>query len=351
MSKNCVFMALLAVLVLFCSCERENQNSSDGKEGTLRINLNRSSEIDNVDATRSDDVFLPLIDDFSLKVLRGEDLKGTWDKFSEYQDALIFPIGNYTAEASYGNLEEEGYEKPYFYGSADFVIQDQKTTDVTITCTLQNSLVGINYSESFKNYFEAYSVKVTSSLGNEIIFNPAEVRNAYFKPGTLDITATVSKQGSTQVITIPVKQFEAAPKQLYLCKLDVDANAATLTVTFSENVTSVPIVIDISDSSLNSVAPYFTTEGFASGDELTFMEGNSPEGSVYAYLTAGAGISSCVLTTSSKALLAQGWPAEVDLANPPAEEAEAMKNLGLVVKGFDAKIGRASCRERVSSPV
>ena len=189
-------------MVLFCSCERENQNSS-GKEGTLRIYLNPSSEIDNVVATRSDDVTLPSVDDFSLKIYRGNDLKGVWDKFNEYQNTLIFPIGNYTAEAYYGDIEIEGWESPYFYGSKDFTIKDQETTEETITCTLQNTQVGILYSESFKNFFESYSVKVTSSLGNVVSFNPAEKRTAYFRPGTLDVTASVSKQGSTSVINIP----------------------------------------------------------------------------------------------------------------------------------------------------
>ena len=96
------------------------------------------------------------------------------------------------------------------------------------------------------------------------------------------------------------------------------------------------IVIDISDSALSASAPYFVTEGFTSGQEMEFMEGVTSTDKIYAYLSAEAGVKSYTMTTTSKALLDQGWPAEVDLTSPTAAQTEAMAKLGLSVKGLDA---------------
>ena len=145
---------MIAAVFLFVACERDNQNSSS-KEGILRIQLNPTSEMDNIVATRIDGSNLPSVDDFSLKIFKGDDLKSAWDKFSDYEKTLIFPIGNYSATASYGNLDTEGWDAPCFSGTEDFTIYDEQTTDVTITCKIQNAQVGIKYTDSFKKYFES----------------------------------------------------------------------------------------------------------------------------------------------------------------------------------------------------
>ena len=72
MSKNCVFMALITAVVLFCSCERENQNSS-GKEGILKVQLDSNSDILNLPTCSVKDN-ITSVNGFKLKIYQDENL-------------------------------------------------------------------------------------------------------------------------------------------------------------------------------------------------------------------------------------------------------------------------------------
>ena len=335
MNKIRVFMAFIVAAFLVCSCDRDalNMGSSD-KEGTLSLQLEANSEVRNL-GTRTDEAAEFPVGDFSLSIFRGDDLIRTWAKFSDFQEGTVFPYGSYTTEASYGSLNDEGWDKPFISGSQAFSIASQGVTNGTISCTLQNAKVAGGYTDAFKDYFQEYSTNVITSLGGTINFVSDETRAAYVKPGTINFNVIAKRPGATNSQTIPLSPIVVAAKSQYNMTLDVDAGAAQLVVSFNDEVDVEPIVIDISDIAVNK-APYFNISGFASGVEQSVVEGRKTEKPLQVLLTAQSGIKSCILTTNAKSLIDKGWPATVDLMNVSAQNRELFNVYGFKPRGFDA---------------
>ena len=336
MNKIRVFMAFIVTAFLVCSCDRDEQNSSSDKQGTLSVQLNASSETINGGTRSGEEGEAALnVGDFSLNIYRGETLVQSWDKFSTFQKGTMFPYGTFKAEASLGSMNDEGFDKPFVYGTNEFTINSADGTDVPIACTLQNAKITVDYTEAFKLFFESYSARVVTSLGNAIEFSSIETREAYVKPGTINVYVDVKRQTATTTSSIAIEPFEAKAKYQYNITFDVNAGAAQMTVTFTEEVSEVIQTIDLSDEALNALPPYFTPSGFVSGTAQEVVEGKSL-GQLTALLNAQAGIQSCNLITTSTGLIAQGWPAKVDLANPTAADQAVLTSLGLKTRGLGA---------------
>ncbi len=333
MSKNRVFMALIASSFLFFSCEKEQQNSD--ATGKLHLELEADSKIDNA-MSRAGNELLPEIGDFSLSILKGENVQASWDKFSQFPDELILPVGNYVAKAHYGDITKEGFELPYYAGSNEFAITDGGKTNVGVTCYLANAKLSIAYTESFVNYFKTYSAEVNSYGNTPIVFTSNETRSAYFNPSQISIYLNVAKQeGNT--VKLFARSIQAQPRHAYQVTLDVNAGSSTLIVSFDDSVTEETVEIDVSDESLSADPPILKAFGFETGVVQDVTEG-SKLSDVRAYINARSGISKCVLKTSSSALISQGWPAEIDLVSATAEEKAVLAKFGLKTIGLDANI-------------
>ncbi|MDE6371126.1 MAG: PCMD domain-containing protein, partial [Duncaniella sp.] len=82
-------------------------------------------------------------------------------------------------------------------------------------------------------------------------------------------------------------------------------------------------------------APMVLCDGFTSGQTFTCIESFRPDAPLKATISARSGIESVVLNTTSASLLAQHWPATVDLTAPGIAET-ILGKLGLKTVGLDA---------------
>lgn len=333
------------LLFLFLSCSSDRNEASEGN-GTLRVQVSANPEVIVGTNTRANDITeteLPNVNDFSFSIFKGENLRGEWATLTDFMadDELTLRSGsNYSAKACYGEIDNEGFELPYYEGNQPFAITKGKTTDVDVTCYIANAKLSIVYTDEFKDYFSTYSSEVTTSLGNTVKYTSSEERYAYFKPGDLHVAVKVrKKEGYSQEVTLNAKDFTAEARHAYILTLDVDAGASTLNISFSDDIPNQePVTIEISDEALSAPAPYFTANGFEANQPLEVVEGKSAESpEVYAYLNAAGGIVQCNLTTQSASLIEQGWPANVNLANVSAETLAIMQKLGLRIVGLGDK--------------
>lgn len=76
--------------------------------------------------------------------------------------------GDYTLDVTLGVRETPTFEHPYFHGSASFDIRKGQTSDVNVNCTVQNTIIKINFDKSIAKNFDSYDVKVVAgeSFGN-----------------------------------------------------------------------------------------------------------------------------------------------------------------------------------------
>ena len=336
----------VCLLPFFFSCSSERDEGSEGN-GTLRVQVSANAEVLVGTNTRVNDGIeqeVPDVNDFSFSIFKGETLRGEWATLAEFlaDDELTLRSGNnYVAKASYGDVNNEGFELPYYEGNQPFVIKRGQTTTVEVTCYLANAKLSIVYTDEFKDYFSEYTAEVTTSLGNTVNYVSDETRYAYFKPGEVQVRVKVKKkEGYSQEVTLKVgEDYALEARHAYILTLDLDAGTPSINISFSDDIPNQePVKITVSDEALSAPAPYFTANGFNDDQPIDVVEGKSAEASeVYAYLNAAGGIAHCYLTTHSFSLIEQGWPETVDLTSVSAESLSAMQKLGFQMAGLGDK--------------
>lgn len=333
-----VLAAGIVMAIIFSGCSNDQERSFGPQQGGLRIALAADGRVADV-ATRAttDEETQPNVDDFTVSVLRGEEVMSTWEKFSQYPDEVVYAVGSYTLQASYGQIHNEGFGLPYYAGSKEFTIRDGETTEVELTCYLANVKVSVVYTDMFRKYFSEYSAKINTDGNSPVTFAAEESRPAYFRPGDLSVTLDVTKrEGGTHATYEAAVIRDAKPQTHYRITCDVNAGSQTLNISFDEATDRVPVTINVSDESMRIDPPFFLLYGFTSGTALEIVEGKLPSTPTTVYLNARSGIDKCVLNTSSAALLALGWPEELDLANLSDEQQRLADQYGVKMQGLGA---------------
>ena len=335
-------LALLGILSWSCADDKGlggNSNGS-GKIETSSIKADYSVAISQNTtagtASSEDEPISPDLNDFMLHLVKVDGgFNKTWSSIAEFPVEQKFATGNYEMELYYGDINEEGFEKPYYYGSSKFFVEDAETINPEIVATLGNSMVSLVYTDAFKQYFTSYSAKVSTAAGNSFEFANDETRAIYVKPGKVSFQLTLVKTNGVELIIEPAAIDKAEARTYYRVTFDVNGGEvgdAKLSVSFSDATTTSPIIVALSDDLAVAPAPTITAKDFVSGTAMNIIEGDDAKASVV--LVAESGLKSAVLTTSSEYLTSVGWPAEIDLVSATAEQKTLLKQYGLDVKGL-----------------
>ena len=109
--------------------------------------------------------------------------------------------GTYTVTASSNGFDglSSGFDCPYYVGSKEVTIISNKETRITLTCTLANVKVTVNFSDSFKAAFTSANVMVSSGMAGvdsqRFTMNQTTV-SAYFPVASLkSVVSVVNKEG------------------------------------------------------------------------------------------------------------------------------------------------------------
>lgn len=371
MKRIKILFSLVAFLAFIVSCNREEDSSTDGFGIISFRNIGVNSEVVSTlpdsrgseslsgsdgdymgnasdDNSGDTDVTLDPVEEaakrgFKLSVMsHGETVYACsdYDKYisGECEDVEL-RVGKYTVVADLGNPDIEGFEEPYYSGSEEVNLKKGDNVAVDIECKLANSILKIDYTDNFKNYFSAYSASVTTSKGNSIEYAQDETRGAYMASGEVTVYVKAKKSGANET-TFNVGKYTLNPQYEYSLTLDVDVSKAIMSVTFSENVNEESLKIDVSDEALNANPPYITGEGVVSGEEFSIVEGVTLDETLRAIVNAEAEIAACELVTSSEYLIEKGWKENIDLVSADEQTISAVKNSGVEVKGFSGVIGK-----------
>ena len=94
-------------------------------------------------------------------------------------DGTEIAAGNYTLKATYGNIETQGFEAPYYEGAKEFSIKKNESTNISVVCYLANVKVTTEYTELFKKYFTDYTVNIRPAGSTDTSFGKNETRAAH----------------------------------------------------------------------------------------------------------------------------------------------------------------------------
>lgn len=333
--KHYGLMALLGLLSFSCSDDKEQFSGSDG-QGQIQASFGADYKVinpKNADGTEPTEIetVSPDVSEFSVHLSKKDgSYDKTWDSVSDFPVDTKFTTGTYTMEIWYGDIAEEGFEKPYYYGSSTFDVIDEEKATPAIEAKLGNTMVSLSYTEAFKNYFTSYSAEVMTAGGSTIEFENEETRPVYVKPGKVSFQLQLVKTNGTELTLVPAAIDNAEACTHYRVTFDVNGGEvgnAVLSVTFDDATVQEPIEVALSDELMTTSAPVITPKGFSNDTPINIIEGD--EATAKVAIVAQAGIKSVILNTSSEYLVGKGWAQEMDLMNVTAEQKALLEQSGV----------------------
>lgn len=247
MKKNCLNICLLAALA-FGGCSSESAEFPAGEGfGYVALDCGASDETISRAAAA---ITVPEKSDFSLKIQGTDvDYEQSWTKFSDFVSAdNRLAAGNYTASVAWGDLAQEGVNKPCYAGSQAFRIEAQRVTPATVTAYLANAQVLVTFTQAFADYFHDELFTLTSAAGNAFDFTAASEDTVFIAPGRFTVTGKALTQNGAEV-SFPEQSRNAEARYRYTYKFDLStAGKATVTVSLDDTVVEEVVI----DTELNS---------------------------------------------------------------------------------------------------
>lgn len=198
MKRIYAFIAALG-MVAFSACQNEDDLTAEGNVGYLTLEVGT----DNTTITKAEEVYNPeqiavQIIDATGKVVEETDDYTTWTK------AIALTPGKYKISASSNGFDGKSaaFDKPYYAGLDSVTIEKGKDVNKTITCTLANVLVTVEFDDAFKAAFKSAEIDVIDTLNaaTYLTFSlaTAESKKGYFPVTGMFADLAVTNQKGTQ---------------------------------------------------------------------------------------------------------------------------------------------------------
>lgn len=238
--KKLFFTLCIVAVAAMVGCKSEGTVAPVSSEGYLQLSAEASVEVITRAAT---EITIPEVSEFSLEI-KGENYEKSWEQFSLFESAdnpLV--AGNYTASVAWGDIAQEGINKPAYAGSVDFEIKAQRVTTASIVAKLSNAQVIVKCTENFLRYFHDESFTLRSAQGNEFKFDSTSEDTVFIAPGAFTINGSALKQtGAT--ITFPEQTKVAEARSLYTYTFDLStAGEAKVVISLDDTVVE-EVVVD-----------------------------------------------------------------------------------------------------------
>ncbi len=254
-------LACAAALILG-SCADEGMNTESGN-GFGRIRLRGSANGVIETRTRADfdlstiGVTVPAPGEFALELicpaLQFDEEWPTIDDFNTEDE--LYKAGSYTAVITFGSPDEEGINKPYYYGEEGLTVVATETATAQINAAIANSLAEVRTTEAFDNYFHDATFTLKTASGNEFTFTPRSgesVVPVFVKAATkLTVTGTARRQSQTgeddgpEIVFAEQSLDMTKARTRHIFTFDAaDAGSATLHITLDESQ-EITVTVDV----------------------------------------------------------------------------------------------------------
>jgi hypothetical protein len=342
--KGLLLLALVPGLGL-TGCSDESPWSGSDDMGGIALNLESDGRLMR-HGTRADDTQCPIVPDanaFGIKLTKSDNTYSkTWSSLEGFNKESEFPIGDYTIEASYGDVTEQGFERPCFKGTNTLHVSPGTTTPVNVTATLANAMVTMRYTDAFLANYSTYSAAIeTPSHSEPVLFPQGETRSAFIDPtgeGYTELVLTLTNDQGQTVNLRPAK-FVAQPRRNYVITVNVTGNVskgdAVLEIGFEEEVTKETITISLGDELFTSPAPEVRPTGFTVGTPVELMEYDelavSPQFDLYAF---GGFREVNLKVANTNGTYVPAFGSNVNLVNADATTQAQLADAGVKVSGL-----------------
>ena len=213
---NLLFLA--CVSIAFTACQNDD---SDFENATgllkLSVGVDVSTVVRDYDPTQ---IAVQVVDSDGSVVAETDD-------YTEWSSGVTLDAGTYTVNASSSGFDgDSGFDNAYYTGTADVTISAGVTTSTSITCTLANVKVTVNYSDEFLAAFTDVDVTVqdVDASYTAVQFTTDEERSAYFPVADLLVSYSVTNSsGQTNSDTYTISGVQA--RDHYIINFTVEEDA------------------------------------------------------------------------------------------------------------------------------
>ena len=234
----------MSAMVILAAVSCAKVASSD--KGQVTFELSNNQQIaDMTKSNVSDYTSLPSASDFTITITgAGYCWTGT---LSQWEESNFLAAGEYSVTATYGDLEDEGFDKPYFTGSESFTVIGGETVNTTIPVQLGNTVVKVSCSEYFKEYYKDYRFELSRNGSTIATFAKDQNKAAFVDAYKFTLSGTMTSDTKTYTFSKDYTNLAAATA--YTFNFDVaNAGSSSITITFKEGYTE---TIELGDLELN----------------------------------------------------------------------------------------------------
>lgn len=216
---------------------------------------------------------------YRVEILQGEEetVVSSFDHYKDMPDLVELERGSYKIRASMGELNPAAFEAPRFEGISDFIIKENMTTKLDVTCSLANARVTVAYTDSFKVVYPTYSLSIETSHTTEPFeFIQDETRSGWFQVNATgeDLKGILTVKPDTgEVKQYSVNIPSVKPKDNVRLTFNSTPNTRpdqgiTVKITINEETEEKPVYIYIPDYMLPVDAALLEAYGFAHEDPI-----------------------------------------------------------------------------------
>lgn len=287
---------------------------------------------------------------FRLSSVSGQ-YSPTWQSISDYPPNEPLRPGVYKAEAFYGSVETEDFDKICLYGVESIDLASGEESSLPITCSVANAVVAIDNYSVTDPIISEFEAKIHTSRGGYISYPISEKRNVYLAPGDIDIHVALKMASgeSTEFRAFSIPDAQAAT--MYRVEIETKEGSdgtKELIFSYDESTSNDDHVIRLTPEFLASKSPVVTPIGFVQEESVTVLEGCVPDTKL-AFSVSEGELSELILNVNSKELQSKGWPQKVDLLSLSQATLDLMVSLGLKITKSDGRITEVDVTDVVSN--
>ena len=234
-----VIIALAILAAVSCA------KTPSADKGKVTFELSNNQQVtDMTKSNVSDFTDLPSVSDFTISI-SGESFNWT-GLVSEWDPTTPVDAGNYSVTASYGQLEDEGFDKPYFVGTETFTVIGGESAAVTVPVSLGNTVVRMEFSEYFKKYYTDYTFEITRNGAQVVTFAKDETRAAFVDAYRFTLSGVLTSETKTYTFSKDYANLDVATAYTFAFDAS-NVGGGSITVTFKDGYTE---TVELGDNTL-----------------------------------------------------------------------------------------------------
>lgn len=277
------FFCILISAIIFFSCNSDRFGEVENA-GILQLSLMTDTTVVNNGAvvTRATPFdWTPFLDTekYKIEILKGEEntVVRTFEQYKDMPDIIELERGNYKIRASFGKQVPAAFESPHFQGVSGFIIKQDMTTKLDVTCALTNARATVYYTDSCKMVYPKYAVAFETTHTTEPFeFIQDETRSGWFQvnengedlKGVLTVTPDEGEMKQFSVTVPSVKPKDDIRLTFNSTPDTRPDRGLTVRITINDKTIEKPLYIYVPDYMLPVNGPLMEPVGFANEDPI-----------------------------------------------------------------------------------